>query len=89
MIVIDKWAGLVTNASPYALPPGAAATQVNLQILNPGQVSVRPGLVHVSWTTHNAGNAPVVKIVNFQHSTLPQVVYQNSSGGIYVAKGPA
>lgn len=86
MIVIDKWAGLVTNASPYSIPVGAAVTQVNLQILNPGQVTVRPGLVNVSFTTHTAGTVPVVKVVNFQSSTFPQLVYQNASGGIYVAK---
>ena len=67
----------------------AAVTQVNLQILNPGQVTVRPGMVNVSWTTHTAGSQPIVKIINFQHSTFPQVVYQNSSGALYVAKGPA
>lgn len=88
MIVIEKWAGLVTNASPYALPPGAAATQVNLQVLNPGQIVVRPGLVNVSWATHTAGSTTVVKIANFQNSTFPQLVYQNAAGGIYVAKNP-
>lgn len=88
MIVIEKWAGLVTNASPYALPPGAAATQVNLQVLNPGQITVRPGLVNVSWTTHTAGSTTIVKIANFQNSTFPQLVYQNATGAIYVAKAP-
>lgn len=88
MIVIDKWAGLVTNASPYALPVGAAVTQVNLQILNPGQLVVRPGLVNVSWSTHTATDQPIVTIANFQHSTFPQVIYQNAQGGIYVAKTP-
>lgn len=89
MIVIEKWAGLVTNASPYSLPPGAAVTQVNFQLLNPGQLTVRPGLVNVSFATHTAGAQPIVTLVNYQHSTFPQVVYQNSSGGIYVGKGPA
>jgi hypothetical protein len=88
VIVIEKWAGLVTNAGPYALPPAAAVTQVNLQVLNPGQVSVRPGLVNVSWTTHTAGSVPIVQVMNFQNSTYAQVVYQNSSGAIYAAKGP-
>ena len=89
MIVIEKWAGLVTNASPYALPPGAAATQVNLQVLAPGQVTVRPGMVNVSWATHTAGSSAVVKIINFQNSTYAQAVYQDAAGGVYVGKGPA
>lgn len=89
VIIIEKWSGLATNASPYAIPPGAAVTQVNLQILSPGQLVVRPGLVNVSFTTHTAGSQPIVKIINYQHSTFPQAVYQGASGGIYVAKAPA
>ena len=88
MIIIDKWAGLATNASPYSLPPGAAVTQVNLQVLVPGQMVVRPGLVNVSFTTHTAATEPNVRVINYQHSTFPQVVYQNASGGIYVAQNP-
>lgn len=89
MIVIEKWAGLATNASPYSIPPGAAVTQVNLQVIVPGQIKVRPGMVSVSFTTHTATTVPIVQLANFQHSTFPQVVYQNASGGIYVARSPA
>lgn len=88
MIVIDKWAGLATNASPYSIPPGAAVTQVNLQVLVPGQMVVRPGLVNVSFATHTAASVPIVQVINYQHSTFPQVVYQNASGGIFVAQNP-
>lgn len=88
MIIIDKWAGLVTNASPYAIPPGAAVTQVNIQILNPGQMTVRPGMVNMSWATHTGTTSPVVSAFRFQAGTVETVVYQNSSGAIFVAKGP-
>jgi ribosomal protein L2 len=44
MITIQKWSGLVTNASPYALPGGACVSQVNMQCLRPGQVQCRAGL---------------------------------------------
>lgn len=87
MIIIDKWAGLVTNASPYAIPPGAAVTQVNLQCLNPGQIVVRPGMAAVSWASHTGSTAAVVRAFRYQHSTADTVVYQNASGAIYVAKG--
>jgi hypothetical protein len=89
MIVIEKWGGLVTNASPYAVPAGAAVTQVNLQILNPGQLRVRPGTVVVSWATHSGATAPIVEAVNFKKGTIESVVYQNASGTIYVAKVPS
>lgn len=89
MIIITKWAGLATNVSPYALPPGAAVTQVNVQCINPGQVTVRPGMTTTSWSTHSASNVPVTTIRRFQNGTLETVVYQNASGGMYYARGPA
>lgn len=89
MIVIEKWPGLVTNASPYSLPPGAAVTQVNLQVVSPGQVTVRPGLTAVTWSSHTGSTATVQVAMRFQHGATETVVYQNSSGGIFVAKGPA
>lgn len=88
MIIIEKWAGLVTNASPYALPSGAAVTQVNLQILNPGQVRVRPGEAVVSFATHTGTTLPIVTAVNFKRGTSDSVVYQNASGEIYLARTP-
>lgn len=87
MIVIEKWAGLATNASPYAIPPGAAVTQVNLQVLVPGQLSVRPGLAAVSWASHTGSGQPV-SAFRYQHGSTETVVYQNASGFLYVAKGP-
>lgn len=40
----DQWAGLVTKASPYAIPHGAAVEQVNLSSSIPGQLTVRNGM---------------------------------------------
>lgn len=88
MITIDKFAGLATNASPYSIPPGAAVTQVNVQVILPGMLTVRDGLTTVSWTTHTGSTEPIVRSINYQHSTYPQVVYQNSAGAIYVARVP-
>jgi len=89
MIIIDKWAGLVTNASPYAIPPGAGVTQVNVQCLNPGQLTVRAGLATMSWTTHSGSSVPITTMRRFQNGTLETVVYQNASGALFYAKGPA
>ena len=41
---ITQWAGLATAISPYALSPGVAARQNNLQINRPGELVVRPGM---------------------------------------------
>ena len=43
MIIVEKWQGMITNASPYAIPPGAFASQVNLQCVRPGQIEGRGG----------------------------------------------
>lgn len=40
----DDWKGLITNASPYVLPPGASVDQVNLQAHIPGQLTTRGGM---------------------------------------------
>jgi hypothetical protein len=87
MIVIDKWAGLVTNASPYAIPPGAAVTQVNLQCIRPGELSVRPGTAQVTFATHTSSTAAIVSVYRLPADT-ESVIYQNASGSIRLARGP-
>lgn len=88
MISVEKWAGLVTNASPYALPPGSAVTQVNLQCIAPGQLNVRPGTTSLTFTTHSGATLPIVKAFRYPRN-VEQIVYQNNGGKIFVGKGPA
>jgi len=89
MITIEKWAGLATNASPYAIPPGAAVTQVNLQVINPGQMVVRKGATTVTFATTSGTTVPVVKAMRTPFGGVEKVVYQNSSGQVFVAQGPS
>lgn len=88
MIVVEKWSGLVTNASPYAIPPGAAVTQVNLQVLSPGNVTVRPGTAAVSFAAHTGSTAPIVRAFRYPGAS-DSIVYQNASGQIFVARSPS
>jgi hypothetical protein len=88
MITIEKWAGLVTNASPYAIPPGAAVTQVNLQVISPGQLVARPGTAAVSFSSHTGSTAPVVRAIRYPRD-VDNVVYQNAEGKIFVARSPS
>lgn len=88
MIAIEKWSGLVTNASPYSIPPGSAVTQVNLQVLSPGRLTARPGTTAVSFSSHTGSTQSIVRAFRYPSST-ESVVYQNSSGVIIVAKGPS
>ena len=86
MISIEKWAGLVTNASPYSLHPGAAVTQVNLQAINPGQLLVRPGAAAASFSSHTGSTSAIVRAFCYPRAT-DSVVYQNAAGEIRVASG--
>lgn len=85
MIIIDKWPGLVTNASPYAIPPGAAATQVNLQAINPGQLVVRAGLTAV---TASGAPSKAFKIFRSPSQTYERLIIQTDAGSVYIATSP-
>ena len=101
MIVIEKWAGLVTNASPYAVPAGGAVKQVNVQVINPGQLVVRNGNTNVSWgttmvtaastaaTTSGTTVWAVRSVFRCPRGTTERVIYQNASGQILLAQGPS
>ena len=45
----ESWSGLITNASPFALPPGAAVEQTNLATHIPGQLTLRGGMRPVAF----------------------------------------
>lgn len=83
MIQIEKWAGLVTNASPYAIPPGATVEQVNVQCLVPGQLTVRPGMQPVTMPQAVPAGVTVIKAFRYQHGIDEHLVYQTSDGAIY------
>lgn len=90
MIFIEKWAGLVTNASPYAVPPGAAVTQLNVQVINPGQLVVRNGHTNVSWSTATgATTASICKVFRCPRAATERVIYQNTLGQILLSQGPS
>jgi len=89
MIVIDKWQGLITNASPYAIPSGAAVTQVNVQVIVPGQLVVRPGLSTVTWSSLSAGTSPVRRVFRAPCGGSERLVYQDADGVVRSGTGPA
>lgn len=72
MITIQKWSGLVTNASPYALPGGACVVQDNLQCLKPGQIQCRGGM-----TTASTSMSRVFSMVKLASGT--SVVFHSGS----------
>lgn len=79
MITIEKWLGLITNASPYALPPGSAVTQVNVQCLSPGKVEVRTGV-----TTHTTCGTSAVRMIRMDSATQQRVAVVSYAGTITI-----
>jgi hypothetical protein len=87
MIVIDNWKGLVTNASPYATPPGSAVTQVNFQCIRPGELTTRNGQTTVTFTTHTGATTAPVVMVRHQLGAQECLVYQTAAGTLIVGRG--
>lgn len=87
MITIAQWAGLATNASPYSIPPGAAVTQVNLQAIAPGSLSLRPGTSAVTFSgTFTAANA--IRSMARYPNEGEAVVYWDTVGQVIVRRSP-
>lgn len=87
------WAGLVTNASPYAIPDGAATEQTNITTLIPGQLTARGGMRPVvfddpeSETPVAAGE--VRDCYPYVTSTLSKLLVLTSDGDILALSAPA
>jgi hypothetical protein len=90
MLELSEWTGLVTNASPYVLPPGAAIIQTNLQVINPGQLVVRNGLTTFSYpaATVDYSSDTIVKLFRYQDKTGETIIYQDDAGNIYASSLP-
>lgn len=84
----DKWAGLVTNASPYAIPPGAAVEQVNLTTHVPGQLTSRNGMRPVAFSSP-ASAGEVLDLYPYVTSAGTVLVALNASGEVVALQAPA
>lgn len=82
----SQWLGLVTNASPYALPAGAATEQTNLTTLVPGQLTSRGGMRPMAFgsTATETRDCHV-----YGTSTSTTVIALNASGQIVALSSPA
>ena len=81
---LNKWSGVVTAASPYALPPGVNAEQWNIQNRKAGQLTSRPGLGEVVVDASN--DTPIYAIYRLTYgSGKPDnlVVYRAGTDGGY------
>lgn len=80
------WAGLVTNASPYAIPAGAAVEQTNLVTSTPGQLASRGGMRPVSF----GGAAPEIRdCYPYVFSNAVKLLVLDAAGQIQALTTPA
>lgn len=79
-----QWVGLVTNASPHAIPPGATVDQVNLGTETPGQLTVRGGMRVLS----TLGVNTAYDIHGYVSGGYYYAIYLNGFGGISYVKSP-
>ena len=82
-----QWAGLITNASPYAIPPGAAVEQTNLSSAVPGQLATRGGMMPVQFDA--GGNASgALDIYPYVHGNSVKLLVLTSGGAVAAVSSP-
>ena len=80
----NDWNGLITAASPYALPAGVTAEQWNVQNRKAGQLTSRPGLGEV--VADVAADVPVYSIYRLTYGSGKRdnlIVWRNGLDGNY------
>lgn len=82
----DSWAGLVTNASPFVIPPGAAVEQVNLGVNVPGVLRTRGGMRLVSLSPSASA---VSDIISVDVGGAPVLLCMGDSGSVAAHSSPA
>lgn len=80
-----NWSGLVTNASPYALPHGAAVEQVNFHNAVPGQLTSRGGMRLLS----HSGSRFRVQDISAVEVDGKVYVLALGEDGLHALEGPA
>jgi len=82
----EQWEGLVTKASPYILPAGAAVEQVNLALTIPGQLTTRDGMRRVVCTS---SASDVLDCFPYDHNGTTVLLALTASGQLLALPSPA
>ena len=89
---IQKWGGLVTQASPYAIPPGGAQQQVNFTLAKPGQLTSRGGMRPMDDVTASGGSGYIEQMWTVSGGIAGKadaVLTLNENGDLYLIPGLA
>ena len=82
----STWPGLVTSASPFAIPPTAAVEQTNLASDIPGQLYVRGGMRKVAVST---SSGTIVDCFPLERNGKPALLGMRPDGALVVMDSPA
>lgn len=82
----DQWAGLVTKASPYIIPVGAAVEQVNLSPAIPGQLTTRDGMRRIIGLTDFTN---IIDCYAFDFGGRSVIVALRTNGDLVAIESPA
>jgi hypothetical protein len=89
---ISKWGGLVTQASPYAIPPGGAQQQVNFTLSKPGQLTSRGGMREMKDPTNSGGSGHIEQMWTVASGAAGKsdaILTLNDDGELYLLPGLA
>lgn len=82
----QQFSGMISNASPYALPPGAAEIQVNLTTSVPGQLTTRGGMLPVRFTTRTP---TLLDVYPYEHEGKTYIIGLKADGELVALYSPA
>ena len=86
---IQKWGGLVTQASPYAIPPGGSTQQVNFTLAKPGQLTSRGGMREMTAANLDQGGGVVEQmwVISGGVGKPDRIVTLNDAGEVTIVGG--
>jgi hypothetical protein len=83
------WGGLITNASPFALPAGAAVEQVNLACDIAGQIYTRGGMWPIAFSPSSGSSAGLVDCHPYSRDGQSWLLCLRDDGTLVALQGPA
>jgi hypothetical protein len=92
MTKATKWPGLISNADPHDLPPGAATVQENFTCVVPGKLTGRKGLRMVSFTNMDPAvsepTTAVLEVFAMHNATGQTVLMLLADGTVRYGRSP-
>jgi hypothetical protein len=81
---ITQFQGIVSNADPFDLPPGAMQVQENMQVRRAGELQVRNGLTDYGVTRSSTRN--IISLYKFNRPDADWFVWQDALGNVEAIK---